>query len=300
MNADQATNARRIEINGRSFVVDGGRIPAFWNLLEAGTWEPETFAVLDRMVRPGTTYVDCGAWIGPTVLYAASLGAAVTAFECDPVALADLRRNLALNPALAGRVTVIDAALNDRDGPVVVQSQALGNSATTVFDVVERSGERQSLDDRVTVRGLDARHVFGNAGWLADPDALIKIDVEGAEYAILTRLGSDLDTARCSLFVSFHPFNVVSADSRPDRLLRLRSTLEWMDRLWDYEWWAWSDEGASLQRLDKSVILASELASDGRTLYRSLTDAGKGLPGILFSRRDDLDAGRSLPGRPGS
>src|SRR5688500_9227826 len=77
----------RLSAGGQSFRVVPSHDPRFWKLVTAGGWEPDTFVVLNRMLSGGTPYVDCGAWIGPTVLYAACKGARVTAFECDPVAI---------------------------------------------------------------------------------------------------------------------------------------------------------------------------------------------------------------------
>ena len=68
--------------------------PTFWNKVEAGLWEPETLALIDQQITPGTTFLDLGAWVGPTALYAAARGARVIALEADPVALAQLRAKL--------------------------------------------------------------------------------------------------------------------------------------------------------------------------------------------------------------
>jgi FkbM family methyltransferase len=242
--------------------------------------------VLDRMLSRGTPYVDCGAWIGPTVLYAACKGARVTAFECDPVASQRLKQNLALNPSLAERVTLIEAGLVDCDAPFVLHNSDFGNSASSVFDVVEQAGGRLVLDQHVTVRGLETRRVFEEAGWLNDLNALVKIDAEGAEYRILSSLGSAVGYAACSFYISFHPFNLVSNDARPDRLLRAQATLAWMDQFWDYVWW--SGASGALTRIDKARELEFAMAGDDKELYSELTMAGKGLPGILFTRRDDL------------
>jgi FkbM family methyltransferase len=276
----------QVSTAGQSFRVVPSHGPGFWNLVNAGAWEPDTFVVLNRMLSEGVSYVDCGAWIGPTALYAACKGARVTAFECDPVAIQRLKENLALNLDLAERVTVIDAGLSDRDGPFVLYSSSFGNSGSSVFDVVERKGQPLVFDKQVCVQGLEARRVFDEGGWLSDPNALIKIDVEGAEYRILSSLGSSIEEAACNFFISFHPFNLISKDARPDRLVRARATLAWMDQFWNYVWW--SGVSGALERVDKTRELELALTQDSKALYRELTMAGKGLPGILFSRRDDL------------
>ena len=38
--------------------------PTFWDKVERGRWEPETLALIDQKVTPGTTFLDLGAWVG--------------------------------------------------------------------------------------------------------------------------------------------------------------------------------------------------------------------------------------------
>lgn len=152
----------------------------------------------------------------------------------------------------------------------------MGDSQSSVFDVIERKGEPVALGQTVTVQGSDAGRIFREAGWLKDPNALIKIDTEGAEYSILSSLGSAVADAACSFYISFHPSNLVSKDARPDLFIRARATLAWMDQLWDYIWW--SGASGTLKRLDRSRYL--ELVLAGKT---------KRLPPVLFSRRDNLE-----------
>ena len=106
------------------------------------------------MLTAGTPYVDCGAWLGPTVLYAASKGALVTAFECDPLAIEGLNWNLSLNSDLIDRVALVEAALSDRDEMVALHADRFGASWSSVFDVVEWEGKRVTFDQSVSVLGL--------------------------------------------------------------------------------------------------------------------------------------------------
>jgi hypothetical protein len=52
----------------------------FWqDYFASGTWEAFTLDTIDTYVTPDSTYVDIGAWVGPTVLWAARRGGRVVA-----------------------------------------------------------------------------------------------------------------------------------------------------------------------------------------------------------------------------
>ena len=72
--AGDASHELSVFAHRRAFRVqaaDGRR--DFWRRVGSGLWEPQTFEVFERFLRPDRSYVDIGAWIGPTVLYGAML-----------------------------------------------------------------------------------------------------------------------------------------------------------------------------------------------------------------------------------
>jgi len=124
-------------------------------------------AVPDRPVR---TIVDVGANVGYSVLlWAAEYpGASIVAFEPHPAHLELVYRHVVAN-RLADRVRVVGAAAGDREG---------------MFYLVERENESTVVEEpgpgRLPVR---VRDFFAEVG--PGPIDLLKIDIEGGEYAIL-------------------------------------------------------------------------------------------------------------------
>jgi predicted nicotinamide N-methyase len=110
---------RRVRIGTREIHVADDQ-PTFWDRVEAGCWESGTLTVIDQLVDRGTTFLDLGAWVGPTALYAAGRARRVIAVEADPAALAQLERNLAANPDLAPCIEVVARAIHAREGPVTL------------------------------------------------------------------------------------------------------------------------------------------------------------------------------------
>lgn len=170
--------------------------PTFWDRVERGGWEPGLLAALGRLVGPGTTLLDLGAWVGPVSLLAAGLGARVVAVEADPAALAQLRRNLAANPDLAGRVTVVPRAVSAEPGPVRLGARRKpGDSMSSVL--LAAAGTAWETPS-VTPAELDA--LLGEA-----PALVVKIDIEGGEYRLLPALAPLLARRLPAVILSLHP-----------------------------------------------------------------------------------------------
>jgi hypothetical protein len=90
-----------------------------------GGFEPDTYAALRRLVRPGQTVVDIGANTGVHTLPMAALAGErgrVIAFEPTGPAFDRLRRNIALNPALSPRISAVRAYLGDGSTPTPIPS----------------------------------------------------------------------------------------------------------------------------------------------------------------------------------
>lgn len=164
------------------------RVPvaACWEIVAARTYldRPERRLIRFMLshVEEGGCVIDAGANVGFFSLLAAELvgdRGYVAAFEPSRIPLKYLHENAAAVP----QVHVVEAALSDFDGEITLY-QGSGNamvSSTTVLDHLSRRGAADTVSgDVVPAMTLDG---FSVARGL-EPD-LIKIDVEGAELAVL-------------------------------------------------------------------------------------------------------------------
>lgn len=210
----------RVTKNGLAFEVDvGGQVPelrAWWRDAYA-RWEPATFEVLRARLSPKVSYLDVGAWLGPTVLYAAGLAGRVYCLEPDPVAYAGLLRNLRVNPQYRN-VYPMERCLSDREGVIRFGGNgALGNSESTMLAAEAGYAERRG--EELRKRGVRKERAWRQTAtvpvrtvtiesleqeWGLAHCALVKVDVEGGEKVVVPALADFLRRRLPTLLLSLH------------------------------------------------------------------------------------------------
>jgi FkbM family methyltransferase len=157
-------------------------------------------------VRPGDVVIDGGGYYGDSALYFSHLAGPdgrVVTFEFEPGSLELMEHNLGLNPELASRIEVVDAALLERPGErVSFHTQGPG---TVLAPGGDGSTSTESIDALVD-RGAMTRVDF------------IKLDIEGSELSALR--GADSTLRR------FRPRLAIAAYHKPDDLVTIPEYLD--------------------------------------------------------------------------
>jgi FkbM family methyltransferase len=165
-----------VTINGTRLNWTAEHYAGFWRRVERGEWEPQTYREIDRHVGADTIVLDLGANIGAITLYAARKAARVICFEPDPLSRANLTANIAVNPDIAGKITVIAKAAYAAAGEIRLGSQASGGDSmsSTILPDVKTSW----LVETITPREINA---------MLPPDfpVFVKMDIEGGEYDLI-------------------------------------------------------------------------------------------------------------------
>jgi FkbM family methyltransferase len=162
----------------------------FYRKLAAGSWEPRTFDVLARNLDQVTVYVDIGAWIGVTPLWASRIAKAVIAVEPDPKCF-DFLRGLA--PAYAN-VTVLQGALSSNAKVTIHAIGGFGSSETSILDI----GDGAST----IAPGLTMNDIMCHSG---SSPAFVKIDIEGYEFLIAHEIAKLRNYQVRGLQIAVHP-----------------------------------------------------------------------------------------------
>jgi FkbM family methyltransferase len=143
-----------------------------------GVWEPDLTAFIARRVEPGRTFIDVGANIGYHTLVAATAEerGRVVAIEASPSICSHLRESLDLNGS-PDNVTVVNRAVSDHAGKLTLYKGPVHNTGLTTSVprhgyVEEGSVECAPLHELLSEEDITTAR-------------LVKIDVEGAEGAVL-------------------------------------------------------------------------------------------------------------------
>lgn len=155
-----------------------------------GTYEPEQTRLFAERIGAHGTVLDVGAHAGYYSLLASTLigrAGTVWSFEPDPHNARFLRRHLEINRC--GNVHVVEAAVSDQAGTAHFAAGS-GSGTGRLADAGGIEVETVRLDDVCQEHGIA-------------PSA-VKIDVEGAEAAVLRGACETIARFRPVLFLSTH------------------------------------------------------------------------------------------------
>jgi FkbM family methyltransferase len=172
------------------FIVVLDKFIFFWIDFQLGIWEPKTTKIFDALIAPTDIYIDLGAWIGPTVLYASRLSKKVYAFE-PSFAFYTLQNNVEQNKifTLKKEIVLINKAAGIEDGYIYMGNhEGEGNSTDSIL-IGTNKYQVQQVD---IIAFINSQQVLNN-------NTFIKVDIEGAEYTIVREILDVLSSKKNSL-----------------------------------------------------------------------------------------------------
>jgi FkbM family methyltransferase len=186
---------------GQGLILDMSYIPishAHAGALASGNLESSVQEALVRHLGPGDVVYDIGANLGFFSLVAARLvgpEGRVYAFEPAPENAEAIRRNAELN--LVDNIVVVERAVSSRRGSArlqIVDDQS--------WSRLEQFGRHPDTERVLEVETVTIDELV-RSGELA-PAALVKIDVEGAEAAVLEGMRATIDEHRPAIVCELH------------------------------------------------------------------------------------------------
>lgn len=177
-----STNFKPIEVCGVTYnvsTIDSIYGDTFWEKVQAGKYEPDTFSFLLRSVDSDTLFIDVGAAIGAMTLFVAHLGSSVIAIEPHPKIFNILAKNVSLNPSVEKTVSLVKGAL----GVNTLILTDFEKKHPTLTPIVFNNSPRSDLGS-VQVYSIHDLMERIDQQKIAYKKILIKMDIEGAEWAM--------------------------------------------------------------------------------------------------------------------
>lgn len=184
----------KINLGNHSFQLNVENF-VFWKKAEIGSWEPQTYQILDKFLTRDSIYYDIGAWIGPTVLYASKICKQAICFEPDPVAYRHLINNIHQNKI--DNIKSYNFAVSSSTGLRNMASfgSSVGDSMSSL------------VNPNKEVNGF----IVAAFGWddisncfNFDSVDFIKIDIEGGEFDLIPAMKTFIVTYRPIILLSLH------------------------------------------------------------------------------------------------
>lgn len=207
------SNVKKVYKNSFSFDVIDDKIfhqPVgydFWG--QYSSWETNTFNIFDKFLKKDKCFLDIGAWVGATSIYAAQLCDKIYCIEPDPVAFNFLQQNLTLNNITNAKM--YNNALAYERGVFLSEVDFFGSSMSRC------SHDSGSL----LVSGLKLEDIIFDEKF-----SLIKMDIEGYESVCLPNMVSTLREIKVPIYISFHQSFFPNKEKSVQELINLLNFYE--------------------------------------------------------------------------
>jgi len=184
---------KMINLYGKKINVTGNfEYMFFWSKI----YEKNTYRIFDKFLDPDHSCIDIGAFIGSTVLYCAKIAKKVYAFEPDPIAFAELKKNVSLNPNIKEKIQINQKCINDRLGKVRFGNISKGGDSTSSLKFADSN--TSWIVDGITFETFVKDNNINDCNF-------IKMDIEGGETIVLPTMKDYLKLNKPILFLSMHP-----------------------------------------------------------------------------------------------
>jgi FkbM family methyltransferase len=173
---------------------------SYWRNVSQKTYEPDTMAFLENYVDSSTDFIDVGAATGAMSFIAANLGARVLAFEAVPKVFEIAKLHLRCNPNFANQVNLQNLAISSHPGTLELGKNADPNVLANI------SNEELTISGAGEIRIASLIEEI-NSFHHQDRKLVIKIDIEGAEWKLLsdTKTLDGLQQHGALILLAIHP-----------------------------------------------------------------------------------------------
>lgn len=159
-------------------------------------WEMETFYIFDQYLDSSKNFLDIGAWIGSTCLYAGKKSNKVVAVEADPKAIQDLKINIQENDL--SNITICEKAIVGKESGGLYFGPKGENEDWNLSTSMLKLKSNNKND--IKIKGITLPEI--KQEYKIDNLSLVKVDIEGGEENIIPELFTLFPDI--PIYLSFH------------------------------------------------------------------------------------------------
>ncbi len=190
-----ANNGCLVNIDTRNYIE--------YKIFAEGGYEPYLSTLIKHYFKPNTSFLDIGANIGVHSLSAAAVsGGQVYSFEPVAFIREKLKKNIELNRHT--NIQVVPLALSD-ENKIIKTNYSESSSNQGTFSIVNEANGTSTIQ---CIKGDE--FVLENK---IENISVIKIDVEGFEYSVLTGLTNTIRQQKPVIFFEFD-YNYIARDNK--------------------------------------------------------------------------------------
>ena len=218
----------KIAIGKLNFWVNKEGYESYWDLVNKGKWEPETFLAFDKYINNETLFIDIGGWIGPTSLYGAQLAKKTVSLEPDPIAFKRLKQNVGLNSDTLPKkkLILLNLALWINETKITFTSDIrLGDSSSSILREIKDSNQNNFANKSFSADTISLESLLKTINLKDYNNIFVKVDIEGAEYKLFKFVLGKLSEIRANVLISLHPW-LLQKGSKKGFIRRLKQALE--------------------------------------------------------------------------
>jgi FkbM family methyltransferase len=173
---------------------------SFWEAVSKKTYEPDTMVFLENNLSPSTDFIDVGAATGAMSLIAAKLGSRVLLIEAVPWIFNVAKLHIEGNPEIAQLVTLKNCAVSSHEGILKMGSKADPAILSSIANKELIKRTENSVKIVTLANEIETFHDLQHK-------LIIKIDIEGAEWRLLSHIDTLETLGRHSarVLLAIHP-----------------------------------------------------------------------------------------------
>ena len=198
----------KIKVRGKTLnVMSNSNVQRkMWKDISQGNWEPQTFRIIDNLLKESDCALEVGIDCGQTSLFTAAKVGRFIAVEPSLMSIEFAKKLFELNPSLLSKTLLLHGALSNSNEKVL-----FGRGSSYFDEIHFTSVNQNTYVDAYLIEDLQFK--------CEERITFINMDIEGGEYICLGKMSNFLRMNKPTLLLSMHPGFLLSSTQKQRNLI---------------------------------------------------------------------------------